>query len=81
MRNVWHVAWDFPISLVVKWMGKRYRIGRAPNHYVVRDRRGRFKKWTKIMPLGVSADKARKAKKKLPRSKPGYGHRADYPSQ
>jgi len=60
-------------------MGRRYRISRTPNYYVQRDRKGRFKKWTKIMPLGVSADERRKAKKEKPRSKPGYGHRADYP--
>jgi len=59
-------------------MGKRYRVSRTPNYYVQRDRKGRFKKWTRIMPGSVKTDKARKAKKKLPKSKPGYGHRADY---
>jgi len=59
-------------------MGRRYKISRTPNYYAQRDRMGRFKKWTKIMPRSVKADQARKAEKKLPKSKPGYGHRADY---
>ena len=62
-------------------MGKRYRIKRAPNYYVQRDAKGRFKKWTQVMQRGVKADTIRKAEKKLPRSKPGYGHLADYPKR
>jgi hypothetical protein len=60
-------------------MGRRYKVKGRPNYYVQRDRKGRFKKWTKIMPPGIRTDTRRKAKKKMPRSKPGYGHRADYP--
>jgi len=29
-------------------MGRRYKVKRAPGHYVERDRRGRFKKWTGV---------------------------------
>jgi len=61
-------------------MGKRYRIDRTPGHYVQRDRRGRFKKWTSI-PKGITRDEPREAKRKKPRSEYGYGHLVDYPKK
>jgi len=66
------------ISLLVKEVGKRYKLRRAPGYYVVRDARGRFKRWAKI-PRSISVDKRRKAEKTKPRSQPGYGHQVDYP--
>ncbi|MEM3361412.1 MAG: hypothetical protein QXV85_09455 [Candidatus Bathyarchaeia archaeon] len=57
-------------------MGRRYKIKRAPGHYVERDKRGRFKKWTGVH-RSIRADAARKAKHEG--TKPGYGHRVDYP--
>jgi len=59
-------------------MGKQYVVSRCPAYRVERDRHGRFKKW-KFIPSSIRADEAKKAKKKKPRSQPGYGHRVDYP--
>ncbi|MEM2512730.1 MAG: hypothetical protein QXU81_00195 [Candidatus Bathyarchaeia archaeon] len=56
-------------------MGRRYKIKKRPRHYVVRDRRGRFKDWVGIG-RSVRADKRRKVSQK--RSEPGYGHIQDY---
>lgn len=51
-------------------MGRRYRVN---NKYVVRDKEGRFKRWSNI---GRSArqDARKDAKTQV---KPGYGHRGD----
>ena len=56
-------------------MGRRYKIKRAPGYYVERDRRGRFKRWTKIS-RSIRVDKRRKVPQR--REEPGYGHRQDY---
>jgi len=56
-------------------LGRRYKIKRAPGYYVERDRRGRFKKWTKI-PRSIRVDKRKKVAQR--RREPGYGHRQDY---
>lgn len=49
------------------------------NYYVQRDSKGRFKEWTRVMPEGIRADKAKKAKTRP--KKPGKGHRGDYPKR
>jgi len=59
-------------------MGKRYRIKRTPGHYVQRDKRGRFKKWTNI-PKGIHVDKRKKVGQK--RKEHGFGHQQDYPKK
>lgn len=56
-------------------MGRRYKVPRAPGAYVERDRRGRFKKWTKVH-RSIRADSRRKVRQR--RSEPGYGHVQDY---
>ena len=58
--------------------GPRYKVKGKPGAYVIRDSKGRFKKWVRIR-RSISTDKARKAKKKA--SRPGYGHVADYPKR
>ncbi len=35
-------------SFYLVYLGRRYRISRAKGHYVQRDSKGRFKKWTSI---------------------------------
>jgi hypothetical protein len=57
-------------------LGRRYKIEGRPRHYVERDRRGRFKKWTKVH-RSIRADAVRKVGQK--RKEPGYGHIQDYP--
>jgi hypothetical protein len=57
-------------------MGRRYKVKRAPGHYVERDRRGRFKKWTGVH-RSIRADARRKVGQK--RKESGYGHIQDYP--
>jgi len=57
-------------------MGRRYKVKGRPGHYVVRDRRGRFKRWVKIN-RSIRADARRKVGQK--RKEPGYGHIQDYP--
>jgi hypothetical protein len=57
-------------------LGRRYKIKSRPRHYVERDRRGRFKKWTKVH-RSIRADAVRKVGQK--RKEPGYGHIQDYP--
>jgi len=54
----------------------RGKVKGRPNSYVQRDARGRFKKWTEIMPRGVRADKARESRTRP--KKPGRGNRGDY---
>jgi len=56
-------------------LGRRYRVKRTPGHYVRRDRRGRFQKWTSI-PRGIRVDARKKVSQK--RRESGYGHRQDY---
>ncbi|MCL6579283.1 MAG: hypothetical protein K6T73_07850 [Candidatus Bathyarchaeota archaeon] len=56
-------------------MGRRYKVKRAPGHYVERDRRGRFKRWAEIH-RSISVDKRRKVEQK--RSESGFGHVQDY---
>jgi len=56
-------------------MGKRYHPKRTPGHYVQRDAKGRFKKWTSI-PKGIAVDKRKKVKQR--RTESGYGHQQDY---
>ncbi|MEM4727704.1 MAG: hypothetical protein QXD04_05580 [Candidatus Bathyarchaeia archaeon] len=56
-------------------MARRYRMRRAPGHYVVRDRRGRFKRWSSI-PRSISVDRRRRVGQR--RREPGYGHLQDY---
>ena len=56
-------------------MARRYKVKRAPGHYVVRDKRGRFKRWTSI-PRSIKADARRKVKQK--RTESGFGHIQDY---
>jgi len=56
-------------------LGKRYRVNRTPGHYVQRDAKGRFKKWTSI-PRGINVDKRKKVKQE--RKESGYGHQQDY---
>ena len=51
-------------------MAKRSRIGK---YYVVRDKKGRFKKWVKIS-RSLKRDKKSNAKRIV---KAGYGHRGD----
>lgn len=64
-------------------MGIRTRIckktrGKKRNcFYVVRDKNGRFKKWTNIG-RSTRVDTRIRAKRRLKRSKPGYGHLGDY---
>lgn len=53
-------------------MGRRYRVR---NHYVERDKKGRFKDWTNIG-KSIHADARQSAKFKP--SKTGYGHLGDY---
>ena len=57
-------------------MGRRYRVKRTPGHYVQRDRRGRFLRWTSI-PGGIRVDRRKKVAQK--REESGYGHQQDYP--
>ena len=58
--------------------GPRYKIPRAPGHYVERDKHGRFKKWSAIE-KSIKVDARKKAKHEGKR--PGYGHRKDYPKK
>lgn len=51
-------------------MARRYKIGK---YYVVRDRNGRFKRWTRIG-KSLKYDRRTTAKRRV---KPGYGHRGD----
>jgi len=57
-------------------LGRRYKIKGRPRHYVERDRRGRFKKWTNVH-RSIRADAVRKVGQK--RKEHGYGHIQDYP--
>jgi hypothetical protein len=56
-------------------MARRYKVGRAPGHYVVRDRRGRFKRWSSI-PRSIRVDARRRTPQR--RKAGGYGHLQDY---
>jgi len=56
-------------------LGRRYKVKRVPGHYVQRDQKGRFKKWTSI-PKGIRVDKRKKVPQE--RKESGYGHRQDY---
>jgi len=58
-------------------MGRRYKLKGRPRHYVERDRRGRFKKFTEVG-KGIRQDAVWRAKH-VPR-KPGHGHVGDYQS-
>ena len=55
-------------------MSKRTRVkhGSGRTMYLIRDKKGRFKKWTNIG-RSINRDKRTRAK----RVKPGYGHRGD----
>jgi len=55
-------------------MSKRTRVkhGSGRTMYLIRDKKGRFKKWTNIG-KSINRDKRTRAK----RVKPGYGHRGD----
>ncbi|HDO41696.1 MAG TPA: hypothetical protein ENH03_02210 [Candidatus Bathyarchaeota archaeon] len=56
-------------------MGRRFKVKGRPGYYVVRDRRGRFKRWAKIN-RSIRVD----SRKKVPqtRKEHGYGHLTDY---
>ena len=54
--------------------GPRWKIPRCPGAYVERDKRGRFKEWTRIG-RSIPIDTAKKAKKKT--KTVGHGHRKD----
>jgi len=54
--------------------GPRYKVKGKPRHYVIRDKKGRFKKWTSIK-RGHAVDRVWKAPKG---EAPGHGHKKDY---
>ncbi|MEM3875266.1 MAG: hypothetical protein QXU45_09080 [Candidatus Bathyarchaeia archaeon] len=56
-------------------MGRRYKVKGRPGHYVVRDKRGRFKRWASIH-RSIKVDARRKVGMK--RRQSGYGHIQDY---
>ena len=51
-------------------MARRYKIGRF---YVIRDKKGRFKRWVSIG-RSLRADRRRKSKRRV---KAGYGYKGD----
>lgn len=64
-------------------MGRRGKVRGKPGHYVVRDRYGRFKRWSGVR-RSISVDKRRRVgsrrmpKTRTGRPKRGYGHKGDY---
>lgn len=62
----------------------RGKVKGKPAHYVKRDKRGRFKKWTGVG-RSIRADRRKKVgHKRIPKTRTkrlrtGYGHKGDYP--
>jgi len=54
-------------------MGRRYQLKGRRRHYVVRDKKGRFKKWV-AKGRSLARDRRKKAKRKV---RSGYGHCGD----
>lgn len=60
-----------------KKKGPRGKVSGRPGFYVVRDKFGRFKEWSAIE-KSIKVDARQKAPKA---TKPGHGHRKDYPQK